>query len=648
MYSTTFEFVGLICFFIVNVMYSVLIGTDVGAYISKIYTGEVQATRWIVIGLFLPIIIALILNFTSSIFTVMTLGNLYSQFEEKGLPILLSPEYRTELDSVKGMFMFSIVLITILCLRMFIAPEGMVKNVFAGIKNIPDVFVKYGHFVLCVIVFGLTIIMYQLINGYSLTAGNTRDPARPEFSQNFKTYFFYLMAALGGIVLLFLLPFGVLPILNLFLGTGTIYEYAMKITTTGVPMFTFLLVFISIIISVLAIIGLNNAVDKTSLESLLFYYPPLVQLLGLVILFIILCFKQLTPELLFILSSSIFSLLFITAFILLFATKTIPNFKSANISFISLLSSMYTLLCVGFSIYACITTFVLNRNKPDRPTFWNTLNGINTTIMLSIIEIFNLIKGGLIAVALFMLGFTVKEYAKLDKKSKKYTMYNNKFRFDALFITLMFLLSIVLFTSFLNTDNLQSFFVILVEYMSPLLLLGISVLLIIYTNHLAQLSRRGVLAGVVDPELNKSSSTSSGQKIKEDNANKLVEIYNKYPSKITLDDDVAIIKLNHQTKITSPLTTLSIDELEQLKREINVVVDNYKTRVNENIKTFLTDFNNPLVVDNPEIGEIMNTKPYTDLFKKIVQTTAYNNVKEFTYRIEEINRAIRNMTPPQG
>jgi hypothetical protein len=138
---------------------------------------------------------------------------------------------------------------------------------------------------------------------------------------------------------------------------------------------------------------------------------------------------------------------------------------------------------------------------------WDTLNGINSTIMLSVIEIFNLIKGGLIAVALFMLGFTVKEYSKMDKTSKKYTMYNNKFRFDALFITLVFLLLGVLLTSFLNTDNLQSLIIILVEYMSPVLLLVVSALLISYTNHLAQLSRRHVLNGIVNPELNKQSTT---------------------------------------------------------------------------------------------------------------------------------------------
>ena len=510
MYSTTFEFVGLICFFIVNVMYSVLIGTDVGSYISKIYAGEVKASRWVVIGLFLPIIIALIFNFTSSIFTVMTLGNIYSEFEEKGLPILLSPEYRTELDSVKGLFMFSIVLITILCLRMFIAPEGMAKNIFEGMRNIPEMFVKYGHFILCVVALGLSITMYQVINGYSLISGKGRDPARPEFSQNFKTYFFYLMATLGGIVLLYLLPFGILPLASS--GTGTIYEYAMNVTSTGVPALTFALVFTSIMVTILAIIGLNNALDKTSTESVFFYYYPLFYFLGFVIGFVVFTLYGMVQDYFFISSSIVSTIYYVIALISVFATKTKPNFNSTNISLITILSSLYTLLFVGSSIYVFITKYFINRKKKDAPTMWDTLNGINSTIMLSVIEIFNLIKGGLIAVALFMLGFTVKEYSKMDKTSKKYTMYNNKFRFDALFITLVFLLLGVLLTSFLNTDNLQSLIIILVEYMSPVLLLVISALLISYTNHLAQLSRRHVLNGIENPELKQPSSTSTEAK----------------------------------------------------------------------------------------------------------------------------------------
>jgi hypothetical protein len=385
---------------------------------------------------------------------------------------------------------------------MFIAPEGMAKNIFEGMRNIPEMFVKYGHFILCVVALGLTITMYQVINGYSLISGKGRDPARPEFSQNFKTYFFYLMATLGGIVLLYLLPLGILPLLHYILktGTGTLYEHAMNVTSTGVPALTFALVFISIMVTILAIIGLNNALDKTSTESGIFYYSPLVYFLCFVIFFIVFAIQGIDSEQFFIRTSIFSTICYVIALISVFATKTKPNFNSTNISLITILSSMYTLLFVGLSIYALIINNII-RNKTGAPTMWDTLNGINSTIMLSVIEIFNLIKGGLIAVALFMLGFTVKEYSKMDKTSKKYTMYNNKFRFDALFITLVFLLLGVLLTSFLNTDNLQSLIIILVEYMSPVLLLVVSALLISYTNHLAQLSRRHVLNGIENPEL---------------------------------------------------------------------------------------------------------------------------------------------------
>ena len=218
MYTKSLEYFGLVLFFVVNVMYSALLGMDLSAFISQVLqTSEITTAKWALL-IAVIVIVVLVLNFTSSVLTMMTLGNLYYKFGKKGEPILLSPEYRIELNHVKGLFVSIIVLITILTLRMYFSPSEMAFNMLKWIETtIPDVVSTWGHLLVCMVAFGLAMnltdnmdkaknekVEYEYDgNGKRLNAKPPKYEKLPNaFVDHFRTLIFVLM----GIVLLYLVP----------------------------------------------------------------------------------------------------------------------------------------------------------------------------------------------------------------------------------------------------------------------------------------------------------------------------------------------------------------------------------------------------------------------------------------------------------
>jgi hypothetical protein len=529
MYKPELEFLGLICFFIVNVMYSASIGVDISNQLTKIYNGEGSASRWIVLVLIAIIIIALIFNFTSSVFTVMTLGNLYSEFEVKGLPIMLSPEYRSELNSVKGLFITSIVMITILTLRIFLTPDQMAFNFFEWMKYIPDSYSNVGHFILCLVVFGLAVTMFKLI--YTGTLNYASENVVPDFTEGFKRHFLYLNIFLVFIVLWYLLP----PAWLLFNALWnwnkktTIYETALNDTTQNyVSLFTIVFMFASFLITIFSILGLTmNA--NSSPENTIFNSITLSGALFLmVVYFLMYIFVRDSMWLRLLLA---FGTFYIGASALLYlaiskTTKNMffmqspegnPEFIFINVALIVLcvllsIVWVYSALITSISEVSSTNSSVINalfyifgmiiipvgliiyKDNSTSGSISEIFDKVNTNldlkqILVSMVEMFNIIKGSLIGISLIFAFFTIKEYTYLPYDTK-FAMYNNKFKFDSLFGVFILFLLIVLVTSFLNSDNFPLLLTMSIEYLFPVALLIISLLLIYYTDHLAKLTKK--------------------------------------------------------------------------------------------------------------------------------------------------------------
>ena len=493
MYSTKLEFLGLASFFVINVMYSALVGIDLSTFISQIISGKIEGSRWIVIVLFLAIIISLILNFVASVFTAMTLGNLYSEFESKGIPIMLSSEYRTELNTIKGLFLSSIVFITLLTLRIFISPNQMAHNMMTIFEYIPADFSRMAHFILCLVVFGLTITMYSLITTKKLNSAS-KDVA-PDFPEKFKSYFTGLSYTLFGIVLLYILPVIILPFLRDT--NNTIYETAMNITKTAqLPIFYVMYILLTIaifIFSILWLVSSNGRSDTLSYMGIAYS----------VVMFLVFLVWGLLNVMGFNINDTIsvgeigFKIVFlIQLFIILYtlgigAGGIATYFTIPGSSVILLTLFMVGIVWTLINIARWLFEYIKGNSKdgPNISEWW-------FNIPIAVVDTFYLMKNMMLFIAIVLSTLTIYEYTNLPKNTQKFTMYNNKFKFNALFISLMVFLMLVLFTSLVNSNNLPLLLVMMIEYISPVILVIMSTLLIYYTNHLAKLSKKHVISDV--------------------------------------------------------------------------------------------------------------------------------------------------------
>ena len=658
MYDTTFEFLGIICFFIVNVIYSASIGIDITTELSKIYSGERDGLRWIVIVVIVSLIIALILNFTSSVFTLMTLGNLYSEFEAKGLPLMLSPEYRAELNSVKGMFMFSIVLITILTLRIFIAPTQMAYSVFEWLKYIPDEYSNMGHFILCLVAFGLLFAMYHLINTGRFNS--ISKDIHIDFPSSFKTNFHYLMFFLGLIMALYLLqPLFLLILYRRMGSTNTIYETAMNFTkNNSVSIFSFFIMFALFWILIFSILGLTVNKD-TSKENTVINIVSLVGSICFIVGYLLLSAFDLTKHTQFALPTLIF-FVFYYAFppLLILAT----NKKMKNINFminsngnmefiwlILLLAIIATLMSFGWIYYALINAISeIGKLNPGLTIFMylfatlllpfilyagqsppgftgqylyflsiceNMSNQFNNSFQISMVEAFNIVKGTFVGFALLFAMITIKEYTNLPRDTRKFTLYNNKFKLDSLFISLMVFLMIVLFTSFLNSDNFPLLLVATIEYMAPIVLLIMSALLIYYTDHLAKLSKKRVISDLEKQKKIKEDNRQSAESSQSKRINMALQMLTDLKATENIKPADTLLK-----EINNDAKTVTKDTVSNLR----VKITNYKQNVNDAINPFILSLSDPpdqktISIFNDKVSEYINSnlKPANDIILKL-------------------------------
>jgi hypothetical protein len=511
MFSKNLEFLGLALFFVVNVMYSAMIGMDLSAFLTGIIGSTISGQNWTVLIAFI-VMVVLVLNFTSSVLTMLTLGNLYYKFGAKGNPILLSPEYRVELNHIKGLFVSVIVLITVLTLRMFLSPDQMSYGIFEWMKNIPNEVSKYGNFMLYGVIFGLMTTIFHMITPENQTIEKLKVPSFPDkFKFHFRNLFYVLM----GIVLLYFIPFffGGIGLRILGFDNG-IYHWFSGFANNRIPGFN-----VFVFIASLIVMGLSSRLRK--LETNKDTYSQLSNI-GIVfsvflVAWIGICaFSRLTTK-------SIFGEYYvqnigitIISFVLMFTlsgisadpknpsrmyNKVFELIDVTNKSESYIFSKVVVALLMLFPLWSFIGMVSSYRNECNNTYgIWEIIKCVFTNMSngftMNLIELFNIIKGLLIVVAFVFTGYTIDEYRKTIAGSNKYNMYRNKFNFDATFGVCMSFLLLALTTSSLTTDNFPKLLTMIIEYLAPIAILIMASYLVYYANDMAKLSRQEVLNDV--------------------------------------------------------------------------------------------------------------------------------------------------------
>jgi hypothetical protein len=501
MFSTSLEFLGLTLFFVVNFMYSASLGIDLSSFIHQTFSDPSQSSWQTMLNIFITVV-SLILCFVASVLLIMTLANLHYKFGEKGEPILLSPTYRSSLDHIKGLFISGVVLITLLTIRMYLTPQQVSYNIFDWVSNlIPSSMVNILHFVICIVV---AILFFVIINHIS----EKRSPELPSgFTEQFMNLFFVLF---GIFCLYFIAPL----IYSYYLYTGNPVFGA----SGTIPAYNLFIVLVSSVI-----LGLSAkclAISKTA-QNL-----PLV-IIGILSSILYLCIELVDSVLNLGWAKYAVEVGFsIVLLLVLIMVDAIPNTKNgdtttANESYHKLFGAIdpsrtdseyvYSKIIVSLlMLYPIVSIIagVFGYDSSQKGIFNNIIKMFQNmsneryTPLFSVDETFRIVKWLLVMISIIFTGFTINEYNQIPN-NKKY-IYTKKigendysvFHFKQIFIALIVLLMIVLTMSFINVDSFTYLFGFTMEYIAPIAALLVAALLVYYTNNLAELSKKNVIADV--------------------------------------------------------------------------------------------------------------------------------------------------------
>ena len=502
-HTTRLEFLGLVLFFVVNLIYSALLGMDLSTFITEIITGETKATRWIIL-LIAAMLIGLILNFTSSVLTAMTLGNLKYKFGAKGQKILFSPDSRKKMNDIEGLFAATIVLITILSFRIYFSPGEIAANIFQWVNaNIPEVVFNWGHLLMSIVVMGLSFAIMNSIRN---------EPFNERVFSSFAISFQSLFGALVAIVLLYLSPhlFGIFSFFN----TPNHIEWLRSLNTDyTIPLYSILKwLFIVIGLSMTAIIwyklpSLNTDMIKnfrSSIESFTIYATGLIGLYGLINIFASIIDRGIleSPQSKKIMTKLLGMIDVFTMFISLVGIA----YYYMNDTSIFVNTVIYDqILFIALFIWAIITAGFMgisyNERDPTDPTSGlKNIFDLYKILQVNIVDAFTIIKTAILSIIVVLSGITIKNFNDIPKINKD-KIEKTTGPFATIFTAFVVLLLIVVFMSLFNTSNIQSLITFIVDYAAPLLVIIMSCVLVVYSNEISLLSKKEPITDIkTDPK----------------------------------------------------------------------------------------------------------------------------------------------------
>jgi Na+-transporting methylmalonyl-CoA/oxaloacetate decarboxylase gamma subunit len=538
MYNAHLEFFGLGLFFVVNAMYSAMLGMDISSYILNVFSGiqgAENSSRWVLflVGI---LIVALSMNFTSSILTVMTMSNLHSKFSAKGEPILLSPDNRKQLSTIEGLFVASIVLITVLSFRIYFTPAKMAENLFSSVSNnVSGKIVNWGHFLVCLVVFALGISVWSVIQ--NMNATNTKLP--PAFVHLFQ----YLLVALASIVFIYVFPL-IAPIFEILLQMIGINIHLKDLYVTqqisAYTLFKILIVPLTLwLSSQIYNAEVNLLPDEINIALLgiismsLFLGTSMLNIIGLIQPSIAIGIEHLI---------AIAGLIGVIVFNVNLQKEKYISEKTQKMKH-DLATGNITLedhtfmelngvsgLLLLFPIVIGLLHWIYYQTHPSGlgitttlfkhigVTSYDFVSNIHKVGLLNTVDTFMVMKTFLICLSIVIAGFTANSYSKIP--ISKFTLSTGDkgevtyYRLKELFLSFFVLLMIVLSMSLIHVNHMPMLFTVIIDYVSPVAVLIILSVLVYLSNHMSQLSNKEVIDDVTSPK--KSSEPPNRTEISKD------------------------------------------------------------------------------------------------------------------------------------
>ena len=552
MYTTTLELLGLGLFFVVNLAYSVMLGNDLSSLFKN--SGADPSTRWTKM-LAVLIIIALSMNFASSVLTMMTLGNLQAKFGKKGEKLMLSPKYRSELSSVEGMFVAIIVLITILSFRLYFSPTQMAEGVFSWVsQTIPDDYIKWGHLLLAFVVMGLALGLFSLIDRRKIaeeTRYEKEDGKRkfqsytdyPLLPEDFRVNFTNLFWVLTTIFLVYFVP-TFIPMFGYF--NGSSMSSMMSFFTnpnSSVSTFTlFKLLFVPLTMAIAVTLNKFTSVYNDNTNGDISEYSSLgtdkieeyakgrfTGYQSLIVLGI---------------TTMVFYLLTLAGNILTYLLS-LKNIMFFNINFSGFLNTIINAILNGADgiVSVCILALLIHlqvkhgnifdapkNTTTDTPYIYHkvltsllflfpavffiiilsslrtatstkasgflhtfrSVFSINTHFLWNFVDAFWAIRTFLVMLAVIFAGLTINSYNNIEDLTKFHKYYHLK----ELFVSFIVFLMVILPFSLFDTKNVPRIMTVVVEYLSPIAVIIMMCLLVIYSNDLSKLSNKELVGDI--------------------------------------------------------------------------------------------------------------------------------------------------------
>lgn len=561
MYSTTLELLGLGLFFVVNLVYSALLGNDLFAFFGN--SGMGPSSHWVKIlaGLLL---IALSMNFTSSVLTVMTLSNLQAKFGEKGEKLMLSPEHRKDLSSIEGMFVATIVLITVLSFRLYFSPTQMAEGMFRWVSDtIPTDYMKWGHMLISLVVLGLGLALAGIIDRRDVAEKEKNNikmnkthheylMKHPLLPEDFRTNFGNLFWVLMTIFLIYFAPM-MLPFIGGFQGK-TMEYMSTFFTQNSISSFTlFKLIFVPLTIAIAVesnkMANFGESVHDTSGDK---SYPGYQSVIVLGITTMI--FYLFT--LLFNLTSAPFAWLFniqirdgvykfvngidgALALSILFTLAGLedtrknifepPKNTTTDTPYIyhKILTSLLFLFPAVYVILAFFGMRLSPEGSPSGPSgekspgrfmyYISQLVNINNLFIWNLVDAFWVIRTFLLALAVVFAGLTINSFHKIEDLSIYHKYYHLKELFGSFIVFLMIVLPFSLF----DTRSVARIMTLFIEYLAPIAVIIMMCLLVFYSNRLSKLSNKELIGGVSANDTEKGATEAEKNSMKLPNKDKV-------------------------------------------------------------------------------------------------------------------------------
>jgi hypothetical protein len=117
---------------------------------------------------------------------------------------------------------------------------------------------------------------------------------------------------------------------------------------------------------------------------------------------------------------------------------------------------------------------------------------INTHFLWNFVDAFWAIRTFLVMLAVVFAGLTINSYNKIEDLTKFHKYYHLKELFASFIVFLMVILPFSLF----DTKNVPRIMTVMIEYLSPIAVVIMMCLLVVYSNHLSKLSNKELVGGI--------------------------------------------------------------------------------------------------------------------------------------------------------